>query len=1118
MKVGCFFCVVRQRFSCTCAILYSAIFFFVTRNHTHFFPHRALWHIRAVSRLVQSIALVLLLCNVLHPTHASAATTVGLNISTGGTLTVSGATALQGGATISDATLLDLSSIQPTAGTNEGFKLPQASGALGAPSSGVGYLAYRTDTSALQYYDGAAWITVATSTISGATNAVAFFSSPSQISTSSTLTYSSSTGLFENKGGTVSSTYFRGGGVLVGNKRDETYLVYPVMNQFQDNVSALYGGNGASYYQEFSAWANWTAQANYNSIAVDGLSGYVSTDAATTSSIAQMTGVFALAQHLGSGQVRTDITASRHSVSNEGSGGTPLMIAGQFGYANTGSGSSTSAMGIQIQSPSNSSGNNNITNAYGMYIQPQNRGTNKWQIYSEGTQASYFAGKIGIGYATTTQMLEVLGTASSTAVTTGGLAVGTASTSAAIARFEGLGAGRYNGYPTLSYFFPSDSGVWTNYYENRSAPTGTGWGTYLDNNGNFYIAPSSTTFVNAVGFYHTENPSLNSVVIGTYASIYNPTKALEVLGVSSSTGVHAGMGSASTTLSENGNILTTGNYFPASNNTSDIGAFSRAFRDIYSSGTIYSTALSVRKTASGTVAQVYSEASTTPVLAVTASGTIATTGLDALLRIDAVTSTAPTTFNIITANWGNSATGATNTIFRVRGDGQIFSDAGITITSPADLAELTRVEGDVSNYPDGTIVAQSPDAEEVAQIADQFTPRFLGVATDRGVFMGSGRWQRQISQFAGTIGQFEAANGVRRISLTGYVKMRVNDENGPIAPGDPLGISSVPGEARRAGAHDLVIGMARASFPPKQDAPAPGEGSPSAVVSEHGVEAVTPSSTPSVFGDAEQAPTVAVPETHLVSHGVVETVIGNGAGLAAAALLHDVGAVATLTGGATLAGLLTTDGLLVEHAATVAGDLTVRGHTTFQQDTAGLALFLPGSTTVSVQFTTPFSAPPLVTVTPRTVVTAALWVDGETNTGFVIHRGDADAAQQTSVVWHALAVADPQLSVSDGGHTPVLPTDFTSPLSRSATEQQVSVSTGDAGQKNIFAAAIDAVRARVQGSGIYERLTNAQKNIQGWDAAAATINARQCFNTIPDDVLITTNPQSARVLGASTAR
>jgi hypothetical protein len=445
---------------------------------------------------------------------------------------------------------------------------------------------------------------------------------------------------------------------------------------------------------------------------------------------------------------------------------------------------------------------------------------------------------------------------------------------------------------------------------------------------------------------------------------------------------------------------------------------------VYASGTSFlggtygnANAIVARQISSGTLASFYSESSSTPNLSLTTSGTITTTGLNGLLRIDAVTSTNPTTFNFITANWGSDVNGATNTVFSVRGDGQIFSDAGTTITSPADLAELTKVKGDFSLYPDGTIVSQSPEDEEVAVVATPLIGNVLGVATDRGVFMGSGRWGKEISAFQGTIHDFEEKENVWRISVAGYIKMRVNDENGPIFPGDPLGLSeTTPGEARRAKPGDLIVGMARASFPPKRDTTPPGAGSPSSAITDTTTE--TLNDTVSSVEPTSEIVTV--------SHGLVEVVVGNGAGLAVQqAQIQSQGitqtndgtfresSISLLTNGPT-----TVSQLIVKDVASFHGELRVKGHALFNEDTAGMGKFLPGSNTVRVTYREPYTVPPIVTLTPEGDVPTRWWVSERTEAGFVINIKQPSWQETYAFSWHALAVPTPQLFVSDGTHGP----------------------------------------------------------------------------------------------------
>jgi hypothetical protein len=544
--------------------------------------------------------------------------------------------------------------------------------------------------------------------------------------------------------------------------------------------------------------------------------------------------------------------------------------------------------------------------------------------------------------------------------------------------------------------------------------------------GNFLPATNNTSGIGAFGNAIKDIYSSGTLRIGTGTTIDGTTLTLAAAS-GFNTGKFfvdaSGNVNASGSLRVAGNVTSTGTIAPATNNTADLGAFGSAWRDVYASGTVNSNLISVRTTASNTLVSFYSQSSSTPNTYITTSGTITATGLNALLRIDAVTSTLPTTFNFIAANWGSGANGATNTAFSVRGDGQIFSDAGTTVTSPADLAELTKVDGPYSLYPDGTIVSQSLQNEEVAIVAVPEIGNVLGIATNRGVFMGSGRWGKEIQNFSGNIHAFEEAYGVRRVAVAGYVKVRVNDENGPIRPGDPLGLSrTTPGEARRAKQGDLIVGMARASFPPKPFVAPPGEGSPSATITETTEETITDSVslTNDVFPIEEAL------KTATVDHGLVEAVVGNGAGLAIQqAALQNQGVAVTGSGEVQTSGIAlltngptTVDQLIVKDVASFHGELRVKAHVLFNEDIAGMAKFLPGSTTVHVTYAESYAVAPVVTVTPRTGVSAPVWVDNEDVHGFVIHLAAPDWEREITVAWHALAVLEPQLFVSDGTHGP----------------------------------------------------------------------------------------------------
>jgi len=76
---------------------------------------------------------------------------------------------------------------------------------------------------------------------------------------------------------------------------------------------------------------------------------------------------------------------------------TVVTGAGVIGSVFTGPGV-TMNKGSALHAASNTeSGSGSIVANYGLYLEPQTVGTSNFQIYSEGTAPSYFAGSVGIG-------------------------------------------------------------------------------------------------------------------------------------------------------------------------------------------------------------------------------------------------------------------------------------------------------------------------------------------------------------------------------------------------------------------------------------------------------------------------------------------------------------------------------------------------------------------------------------------------------------------------------------------------------------------------------------------------------------------------------------------------
>jgi hypothetical protein len=157
--------------------------------------------------------------------------------------------------------------------------------------------------------------------------------------------------------------------------------------------------------------------------------------------------------------------------------------------------------------------------------------------------------------------------------------------------------------------------------------------------------------------------------------------------------------------------------------------------------------------------------------------------------------------------------GVSSPVFKViNSNGQIYSDAGTTVSSPADFAEWTKVTGDLANYEVGTVVQQSDEEElavEVATIGDAL----YGVVTDRATFLGAitgaDKTEWKALENDEEIEQFYNA---KKIAMVGHIQCKVR---GQISKGQRLTISAMAGVARAATTFEekaLAFAIARQSY------------------------------------------------------------------------------------------------------------------------------------------------------------------------------------------------------------------------------------------------------------------------------------------------------------------
>ncbi|MDP3710823.1 MAG: tail fiber domain-containing protein, partial [bacterium] len=179
---------------------------------------------------------------------------------------------------------------------------------------------------------------------------------------------------------------------------------------------------------------------------------------------------------------------------------------------------------------------------------------------------------------------------------------------------------------------------------------------------------------------------------------------------------------------------------------------------------------------------------------------------------------------------GNSG----DTEFIFRGDGTMLSDNAAT--TPADVAEWTRVVGNPSDYEPGELVMFSTDNDRKATKATKGSEWLLiGVVTLKPGLVGV---SYDIMQDVSDIGkktdaELEQVYNAKKVATIGYTPVKVSTEGGVLKSGDPITASSIPGVGRKALPGEKIIGHAFEAFDPANGK-----------MGTHDVDLPTPTSVP----------------------------------------------------------------------------------------------------------------------------------------------------------------------------------------------------------------------------------------------------------------------------------
>lgn len=134
-------------------------------------------------------------------------------------------------------------------------------------------------------------------------------------------------------------------------------------------------------------------------------------------------------------------------------------------------------------------------------------------------------------------------------------------------------------------------------------------------------------------------------------------------------------------------------------------------------------------------------------------------------------------------------------VFRVDGTGRVFADGGFQ-PNGADFAESMGIAGDRGQYSAGDLLAIDPDSiKKLAVAHEPYSTLVAGIYSTKPGMLGSTR----------KVNEPEAANEIP-LAVVGIVPCKVTAQNGPIAAGDLLVASSIPGRAMKGTDRTRMLG------------------------------------------------------------------------------------------------------------------------------------------------------------------------------------------------------------------------------------------------------------------------------------------------------------------------